>query len=243
MKVATRNNLLKKLDNSNARTIRTTALALCYSIVECAAPVWRILHYADLLDPELNKACLAITGCLKPTYVEDLYLLAGNGPTDIRRYVCARMEQTKQMEQETHLLFGQVPARSHLKSRKDFLTNVKPFYFPAKVVRCNEWQRRSRDKSQLGMVNLNEPLAKAYDSHWLTWRCLKRLRTGYTCSKEQRKKWGYFNGDTCACGLDEENTVHMLRCSLFTHPCTLDDLLKFNDIGYKCTEQWKRKVW
>ena len=35
----------------------------------------------------------------------------------------------------------------------------------------------------------------------------------------------------------------MLRCSLLTHPCTLDDLLKFNDIGYKCTEQWKRKVW
>ena len=38
MKVATRNNLLKKLSNSkwgtNANTIRTTALALCYSIAE-----------------------------------------------------------------------------------------------------------------------------------------------------------------------------------------------------------------
>ena len=72
----------------------------------------------------------------------------------------------------------------------------------------------------------------------LTWRCLNRLRTGYSCSKEQRKKWGYFNGDTtCECGLDEENAVHILRCSPLTHPCTLDDLLKFNDIRYKCTEQ------
>ena len=26
-----------------------------------------------------------------------------------------------------------------------------------------------------------------------------------------------------------------LRCSFLTHPCTWDDLLKFNDIGYKCT--------
>ena len=43
IKLATRNNLLKKLANSkwgsNARTIRTTALALCYSTAEHAAPV------------------------------------------------------------------------------------------------------------------------------------------------------------------------------------------------------------
>ena len=44
MKVATRNNLLRKLSNSkwgaNASTIRTTALALCYSVAEHAAPAW-----------------------------------------------------------------------------------------------------------------------------------------------------------------------------------------------------------
>ena len=143
-------------------------------------------------------------------------------PPDIRREVCARMERTKQMEQETYSLFCHIPARSRLNSRKDFLTSVKPSYFSSKVVRCNE--RRSRDKSRLGMVNLNEEPAKGYDSPWLTWRCLNRLRTGYTCSKEQRKKWGSFNG------LYAENTTHMLRCSLLTHPCTLDELLKFNDI-------------
>ena len=215
----------------------TTSLALCYSIAEYAGPVWARSTYADILDTELNKACQAITGCLKPIYVEDLYLLAGIAPPDIRRDVCARMERTKQMEQETHSLFAHIPARSRLKSRKGFLSSVKPSYFPAK---CNEWQRRSRDKSRLGMFNLNEEPAKGYDSPWLTWRCLNRLRTGYTCSKEQRKKLSYLNGDiTCTCGLDEENTAHMLRSSFLTHPCTLDDLLKFNDIGYK---QWKQKV-
>ena len=77
MKVATRNNLLKKLANSrwgtNARTIRTTALALCYSTDEYAAPVWERSAYAHLLNPELNQACRAITGCLRPTNVENLY--------------------------------------------------------------------------------------------------------------------------------------------------------------------------
>ena len=96
MKVATRNNLLKKLANSrwgtNARTIRTTALALCYSTAEYATPVWERLAYAHLLNPELNQACRAITGCLKPTNVENLYLLTGIAPPKIRRSVCARVE-------------------------------------------------------------------------------------------------------------------------------------------------------
>ena len=166
---------------------------------------------AHNLDLELNKACRAITGCLKPAYVENLYLQAGIAPPYIRRDVCAIMERTKQMEQETRSLFGHIPARSRLKSKKDFLTSVKPSYF---VVGCNEWQRRSRNKSRLGMVKLNEEPAKRYDSPWLTWRCLNRLRIGYTCSKEQMKKWGYFNGDTTrACGLDEENTAHVTMFS------------------------------
>ena len=113
--VATRNNLLKKLAKyrwgTNAMTIRTTALALCYSTAEYAAPVWERSAYADLLNPELNQACRAITGCQKPTNVENLYLLAGIAPPEIRRSVWARMERTKQVEKKTHSLFGHTPAR------------------------------------------------------------------------------------------------------------------------------------
>ena len=74
IKVATRNNLLRKLANSkwgtSASTIRTTALALCYSVAEYAAPVWARSHHTHVLDSELNTACRAITGCLKPTNME-----------------------------------------------------------------------------------------------------------------------------------------------------------------------------
>ena len=146
MKVTTRNNLLKKLAHSrwgtNARTIRTTALALCYSTVEYAAPVSERSAHAHLLNPELNQACRAITGCPKPTNVENLYLLAGITPPEIRRRVCARVEITKQVETETHSLFGHTPARNRLKSRRSFLTSVQPVHFPAKVIRVNEWKRR-----------------------------------------------------------------------------------------------------
>ena len=187
-KVATRNNLLKKLANSrwgrNARPIRTTALALCYSTAEYAAPAWESSAYAHLLNPELNQACRAITGCLKPTNAENLYLLAGIAPPEIRRSVCARVERTKQVERETHFLLGHTPASSRLKSRRSFLTSVQPVHFLAKVVRVNEWKRRLEKKAHVGLVNLYEDLATGHYSHWLNWRCLNRLRTGYTCSNQ-----------------------------------------------------------
>ena len=148
MKVATRNKLLTKLVTSkwgdNPNTIRTTALALSYSTSEYA--VWARSAHAKNLGPELNQAYWSVTGCLKPTNVEDLYLLSG-------------------------------------------------------------------------------------------------MRTGYTCSKALMKKWKFYIGDTtCACGKAEDTTAHMLQCSQLAHPCSLGDLIMFNDVGKQCTELWKRMV-
>ena len=246
MKVATRNNLLKKLSNSkwgcNASTIRTTALALSYSAAEYACPVWARSPHASKLDPELNDACRSITGCLRPTNVEELYLLAGIAPPDIRRDVCARVEKKKQETKAAHSLHGQVPAERRLKG-ECFLSSVRPADFPAKVIRCSEWQHRQNLSPHNCAVNLDESLAKGHTSPWAAWRCLNRLRTGVACSKEQRKRWKYFNGDTtCECGQAPETTKHMLQCPLLAHPCTLDDLQKFNENARKCVDKWKNAV-
>ena len=65
MKVATRNNLLRKLSNSkwgaNTSTVRTTALALSYSVAEYAAPVWTRSPHAHKLNTELNSTCIVDT--------------------------------------------------------------------------------------------------------------------------------------------------------------------------------------
>ena len=120
MKVATCNNLLRTLSSSkrgtNASTIRTTALALSYSVAEYTAPVWARSAHVYKLDAELNSACRAITGCLKPTNVEELYL-SGIAPPNIRRDVCARVENAKQETNEVHSLHGKIPAERRLQSR------------------------------------------------------------------------------------------------------------------------------
>ena len=227
MKVATRNNLLRKLSNSkwgaNASTIRTTALTLCYYVDEYAAPVWARSSHAQELNPELNSACRAVTGCLKPTNVEDLYSLAGIAPPDIWKDVCARVEKTKQETNEAHSLYGQNPAERMLKSRTCFLRSVKPADIPHNVIRCSAWLRRLQAIQPRATANLDESLAKGFDRPWTTWRCLNRLRTGFTCSKEQRPRWRYYEGDTtCECGLARENTAHMMQCTLLAQPRSLD---------------------
>ena len=128
--------------------------------------------------------------CLKPTNVEDLWLLAGIAPPDIRRDVFARVEKKKQESNVAHYRYGQTTTERRLKSRSCFLSRVRPADFHPKVIRCNEWQRRPNTKPHSCSANLTESLARGQTRQWTTWRCLQRLRTGVTCSKGQRKKWG-----------------------------------------------------
>ncbi|KAJ3595031.1 hypothetical protein NHX12_004336 [Muraenolepis orangiensis] len=94
-KVSARNNIIRKLTGTtwgaNPRTLKSTALALCYSAAEYACPVWERAAHAKKLDPALNASCRLITGCLKstPTYrsgelrgPQDVKLdgLMGDGP-------------------------------------------------------------------------------------------------------------------------------------------------------------------
>ncbi|KAJ3581045.1 hypothetical protein NHX12_017113, partial [Muraenolepis orangiensis] len=70
-KVSARNNIIRKLTGTtwgaNPQTLKSTALALCYSAAEYACPVWERAAHAKKLDPALNASCRLITGCLKST--------------------------------------------------------------------------------------------------------------------------------------------------------------------------------
>ena len=83
-KTSARNNILRKLSNrkwgAKPATIKTTVIALCYSTAEYACPVWERLKHESKLDPALNEACRFITRGLRPTSVENVYLLVGIVP-------------------------------------------------------------------------------------------------------------------------------------------------------------------
>ena len=183
MKVATRNNLIKKLANSwwgtNARTIRTSALALCYSTAEYAAPVWEMSAHAHLLNPELNQAWRAITVSLKTTNVENLYLLAGIAPPEIRRNVCARVERTKQVERERDPL----PVWTHTSNKPSKVEKKLPYKCSTSSLLskgCLSQQMEEKTGGE-GTCRLSQPVRGS--SHG-TWYPLAQLEM-----PEQTKNW------------------------------------------------------
>ncbi|KAL0193893.1 hypothetical protein M9458_012189, partial [Cirrhinus mrigala] len=70
-KVSSQNNLLSKLAGTSwgarAQTLKTTALALCYSTAEYCAPVWSRSSHTKLVDIQLNTSMCIITGTIRST--------------------------------------------------------------------------------------------------------------------------------------------------------------------------------
>ena len=75
-------------------------------------PVWSRSVHAHRLDPALNDSCRIITGCLKPTNTNCLYLLDGIAPPDIRREVASRRERQKARHDPSHMLYQGCPTQT-----------------------------------------------------------------------------------------------------------------------------------
>ena len=114
MKVNARNNIIRKLANSKwgckASTRRPSCLALCYSAAEYACPVWARSTHAPKLNPALHDCCRIISGCLKPTNLDSVHLLAGIAPPHTRRTVACRMERTRQTTDINYSITNQLQA-------------------------------------------------------------------------------------------------------------------------------------
>ena len=64
------------------------------------------------MDPALNATCRLITGCLRPTPTESLYILSVIATPEIRRNAASSRERHRQLTDARHPLFGHVPAKS-----------------------------------------------------------------------------------------------------------------------------------
>jgi len=88
-KLTSRVALLRQLVGSDwgagAATLRTATLAMVHSIAEYCAPVWFRRVHTRLIDPTINDALRIVTGCLRPPPAENLPILAGIQPAELRR--------------------------------------------------------------------------------------------------------------------------------------------------------------
>ena len=88
-KLTSRAALLKRLAGSSwgagADTLRIAALALVYSTAEYCAPVWCRSAHCRNIDTVIHGALRTVTGCLRPTPLDNLSVLAGIQPPEFRR--------------------------------------------------------------------------------------------------------------------------------------------------------------
>ena len=66
-------------------TLRTATLALIHSTAEYCASVWRRIAHNGVIDPTIKGAMRIVTGCLGPTSADNLPILAGIQPAELRR--------------------------------------------------------------------------------------------------------------------------------------------------------------
>lgn len=240
LKVSGRNNIIRKLTNSNwgaqPRVLRTSALALCHSAGEYACPVWYKSTHAKQVDVALNETSRIITGCMKPTCLDKIHHLAGIAPADVRREAAAFKERLKAEELEEHTLYGKHPARQRLKSRKSFLKSTENFSAPNS--RIDLWRKV---RAEPWMEPL-EDLAPGWNEDWTTWKSLNRLRCGTARSRVTLSKWGYSVESTlCDCGA-QQTTTHMYDCPLCPARCTLDDLMKAKPCAIEVARYWAKNI-
>ena len=119
-KVMARTALIRRLAGTSwgasTPTLRTSTLALVYAPAEYCAPVWCISSHTHLVDVGLNASLRTITGCLRPTQVDQLSvgLLAEIAPPALRREA-ATLVLGRRACQHDHLLHDVMGNSTHRK--------------------------------------------------------------------------------------------------------------------------------
>ena len=123
--------LLRRLTGSGwgagAKTLRTAALSLIYSTAENCAPACCRSAHTRLIDSVLNVAFRIVTGCLRPTPTDNLPVLSGIQPAELRRQGATLSLSNRSSLDPDHILHGQLTepqaaSKERLKSRHPFVS-------------------------------------------------------------------------------------------------------------------------
>ena len=198
-KVIARSALIRKLVGTgwgaSPSILCTSALALEY-----CAPRWSRSRHTSLLDVSLNCTLRTITGCLQPTPVEQLPVLAGIPPAELHRQAACLALACRAMDPD-HLLHNTITreeTQPRLKSRRPFTTSGKDLLsttLPNEIkahwiasMWSVEWQpSTSRLREYIISPSRSSPESDLPRQAWVK---LSRLRTGVGRFNADMWRWG-----------------------------------------------------
>jgi len=89
---------------ANANTLRSSALALCYSAAEYCAPVWSHCAHTNQVDVQLNSTMRLISSCVSVPYLSRAYQCC---PTLNRQLYEGRLPLTSWWRKSSNVTVGQ----------------------------------------------------------------------------------------------------------------------------------------
>jgi hypothetical protein len=201
-KLKSRNNLLAKLVGTswgaNANTLRTSALALCYSVGEYCAPVWTQSAHTGLIDVQLNSTMRLITGTLRPTPLPWLPVLSNIEPPALRRKSALDKLLAKAAAHEDWGLHDDImnPPPYRLASRHPLWKDMQP------MDSTTRWRENWKSASVVNSNLVCDPAIRqpGFDLPRRQWSLLNRFRTGQGHCRSCLAKWGQASSDLCDCG-------------------------------------------
>ena len=201
-KLRTRNNLLTKLVGTtwgaNTNTMRSTALALCYSVGEYCAPVWARSAHTNLVDVQLNSTMCLITDTLQPTPLPWLPVLSNIEPPALRRKAAVDKLLAKAAEHGDWGIHGDVtsPPPYRLSSRHPLWRDMEP------VEITTRWREDWKSAMVVNSSLVCDPAARqpGFDFPRRQWSLLNRFRSAQGRCRACLKRWGQADSDLCDCG-------------------------------------------
>ena len=252
-KLSTRVALLRRLAVSewgaSAKTLRISALFLIYSTAEyCALVCCRSTH-TRLTDSILNDALRIVTGCFCPTSMEDLPVLAGIQPAELRRLGTTLFLANRAIHDPDHVLHGQLVVQQdayqgRLRSKRTFvpaawklLDSLSELDIRLRQYAKLKWntdylKSTSRVRAFIPRVS-SRPLKMSVPRTFCV--RLNRLRTGVRRFHSSMHKWGLSPSPNCKCGSCQLQTAdHVISSCLIHHVAKRTQGLQVLDDATRC---------
>ena len=243
-KLSIRVALLRRLAGSGwgagAKTLRISALSLVYFTAEYCAPVWCRSTHTRLIDSILNDVLRMATGCLRPTPTEDLPVLAGIQPAELRRLGSTLSLANRAVHDPEYVLHGKLVGQQdahlgRLSSRRPFVPAAWKLLGSLSEldIRVKQWTNHkwnadlesiSRVRAFIPRVSLR-PLGISLPR--TTWVRLNRQRTSVGRFHSSMYKWGLTPSPNCECGATEQTADHIISSCLIHHDQEQHEVCRF----------------
>ena len=218
-KVKSRCNIISKLAGTDwgapAPVLRTSAIALVYSVAEYCVPVWGRCAHVQHVDTQLNIAMRTVSGALRPTNINWLPVVSNIEPPQIRRDRATLQEYKKAQQLTDRVPIKEIlrePPKSRLRSRRPFVAEA------ARLASLTQTEQQTWEESLIegvppghGVVTNPTCPQPGFTLPRHQFVTLNRLRCGQTRCAESLYRWGVIASPACPWGESHQTTRHIVE--------------------------------